>query len=61
MSQASLQWSRVAEGPAKFTFDLVLRRQVHLLKELWRNGDASGRLDALEGILLLHVTMQMIV
>jgi len=46
--EGSLHWCRVTECSPQITADLVFRRQIELLEELWGNGDASGSPDAVE-------------
>jgi hypothetical protein len=38
-------WSRVAKGLSKISFDPVLRLKIKLLEQLWRDGDALGGMD----------------
>jgi len=54
-----LQWCRIAKSLSQITFDLVLRRQIDLLEQLWRDRDASRSLNALQRLHWLHIAMQM--
>lgn len=49
------QWRGISKGLPEISLDLVLRRQVHLLKHLRRDGEAVGRLHRLERMGLLLV------
>lgn len=48
-----LQWGRIREGLSQLTGDLILRREIDLLEELGRDGDAARGLDLPERI--VHV------
>jgi len=49
---------RVAKGLAEVALDIVLRRQVELLKELGRDGNATGRAHSVESIAGMHVFVE---
>lgn len=51
MFRENLQWSWVTKGLAQVTCDLVLWREVELLEELWRDGNAARGLDLPQGSL----------
>lgn len=55
-----LQRSRVTECFTKFTLHLVFGRKVKLLKKLGRNGDASGGPDVLQGQVLIHAIVEVL-
>lgn len=57
----NLQWCRVTESLAEFAFHLVLRREVDLLEEFRRDGDAASSLDASESLVCLHVSVEVVV
>jgi hypothetical protein len=43
------QWRRVTKGLSQFTLDLVRGRQIHLLEQLRRDGDAACCTDLSQG------------
>lgn len=56
-----LQRSRVTKRLSELALDLVLGRQVELLKQLRRNGNAAGRPDVAQSEVLVHVVTQVLV
>lgn len=58
---SDLQRSGVTESLTKFTLDLVLWRKVKLLEQLRRDGDATGGPDVLQGQILIHALVEVLV
>ena len=56
-----LQRSRVTKGLAKFALDIVLGRKIEFLEQLRADGNASGRPNLLQGQVLVHTAVQMLV
>lgn len=55
------QWCRVAKGRPNVVGDPVLGRKVDLLKELWRDGNASGSPESSQSsIFVVMVVVQVI-
>jgi hypothetical protein len=54
------QWCGVSESLAKVTGDLVLRREIDLLEQLWRDGDAARSLDLPERGIGVHAVVEVI-
>ena len=55
-----LHWSRVANGLSELTRDLVLGREVDLLEQLRRDGQAARGLDLPQRIIGIMVVIEMI-
>ena len=55
-----LHWSRVANGLSELTRDLVLGREVDLLEQLRRDGQAARGLDLPQRIIGIMVVIEMV-
>lgn len=50
-----VHWRRVSKGIPQMALDLALRRQVQLLEELGRHGDARRGAEPVEGLCAVRV------
>lgn len=44
-------WGRISKSSPKFPIAIVFRSKIDLLKEMWREGDGAGRLDAIKQLI----------
>lgn len=55
-----LQWGRIAKRLSQLASDSVLRREVDLLEQLWRDGQAAGRSESAKRKIRIGVFVQML-
>lgn len=60
MQPYHLQRSRVAKGLSKLTSYPVLGREIHLLEQLWRDGQAPSRSDPAQCMLVVRGIVEVV-
>lgn len=57
---AILHWRRVTEHLSQITLDIVLWREVQLLEEFGRDGNAASCPDSIQGSAMVHAVVEVV-